>query len=917
MDSDFRTRRPRALVRPPGRGILLLLLMIILMATAGAQAAATRAPAAPVDYSVTTPREFFGYDIGQDYKLTPWQTKEIPGEGLRKGIVEYAHELERTSDRVRVFEYGTSEMGRPMILTVVTSPENWAQMDDLKGILRKLADPRQVQSDAEAKALVARGKAVYWIVAAIHASERTSPEVLVRLSYKLASGEDEWAHNVLDNTIVVIENSVNPDGLEMVTDWYYKYKGTPYDGSSPPYYNKYINHDNNRDYLGLGMVESQQNAAIRTEWYPTIYHDLHESMVMLYMSPGPDPTNLAITPISVGEWLAYAGHTMTGLIAKGWTGVFTYDYASMWYPGFMNSFTSAYNSNAIFYELQGARGASPRTVTSPGRARAWYNPAPITVPFTWRLMDAVNLEEDALRISLDYLAQNKDDLLYNFYLKGKLNMQKAASEPPYAFIIPVNGGDNADVTDMINNLRAHLFEINRAAAPFALNGRQYAAGDYVILANQPYGYFAKDLLGIQTYPLATTPFDVTGWTYGLLRDVETVPVTTTWPASVGLIPLTADVPYAGTLTGDVSMYYVIEHQSNNNLSVVLPQLWADPGMTLAQADAAFTTGGRTFPAGTFVVTTTGSAADHAKIKALVESLGLTAYAVAESVAATPLHQPKVGLYTPNNSTGSTMPEGWVRMRLDRTGFPYTQLYKEDISGGALTGYDVVIIPDMTASTLITGTTSSSTPPEYRGGIGMTGVANLKSFVEGGGTLVAMGRASVIPIGLGWNVGMAVPAVVQAAIALSEPAPGEEEDVDFPSDKLAKQAAATAGTAAETFYCPGSILKLQVDPSTRVGYGYDSEEAVWCESSSPYFVPTAGSTATVVARYPETGKLLLSGYTSGESALQGKIAIADAPLGAGHVILLAPNTLYRAQATGTYMFFWNSLIEGARTSATQK
>jgi len=262
-----------------------------------------------------------------------------------------------------------------------------------------------------------------------------------------------------------------------------------------------------------------------------------------------------------------------------------------------------------------------------------------------------------------------------------------------------------------------------------------------------------------------------------------------------------------------------------------------------------------------------------------------------------------------------MPEGWVRMRLDRTGFPYTRLYKNDVSGGALAGYDVVIIPDMTASTLITGTTSSSTPPEYRGGIGMAGVANLKSFAESGGTLVMMGRASAIPISLGWNVGVAIPAAVQAAVALSEPDLEDEENVDFPSQKLidqAKRAAAAAGTPAETFYSPGSIIRLQVDPSTKVGYGYDPEEASWSESSQmPYFVPTANSTATVVARYPETGKLLLSGYTSGESALQGKIAIADAPLGAGHVILLAPNTLYRAQATRTYMFFWNSLIEGAR------
>ena len=680
MAKDPRSRSIRAAIGPPGRGVLLLLLIVLLVSSAGAQAGTTRAPAAPIDYSVTTPRDFFGYDIGQDYKLTPWQTKEIPGEGMRKGIVEYAHELERTSDRVRVFEYGTSEMGRPMILTVITSAENWAQMDDLKGILRKLADPRQVASDAEAKALVARGKAVYWIVAAIHGSERTSPEVLVRLSYKLASSEDEWAHNVLDNTIVVLENSVNPDGLEMVTDWYYKYKGTAYETSGPPYYNKYINHDNNRDYLGLGMVESQQNAAIRTEWHPTMFHDLHQAMVMLYMSPGPDPTNEAIHPITVGEWLGFAGHTMTGLIAKGWTGVFTYDYANMWYPGFMNSFTSEYNSNAIFYELQGANYASPRTQTQPGRTRSWFNPAPITVPFTWRLMDAVNLEEDALKLSLGYMAQNKDELLYNFYLKGKMGMQKAASEPPYAYIIPANGGDNADVTDMINNLRAHLFEINRAAVPFTIEGRQFAAGDYVIRTDQPYGLLVKNLLDVQVYPPNVSSFDVTGWTYGLLRDVETVAVNTPL-GGLSLIPVTAPIPYAGSLTGDVSSRYLLEHESNNNLAKALPKIWADTDFAVSQADAPFTAGGQDYPAGTFIVGAPATEAAHAKLAALAQQYGLTIRAVTEAVAGAPLHQPRVGLYTPNSTSSTTMPEGWVRMLMDRNAFPYTQLYPADIASG--------------------------------------------------------------------------------------------------------------------------------------------------------------------------------------------------------------------------------------------
>jgi hypothetical protein len=884
----------------------LLLLAGMLASVAGTAAAPTRQPDAPVDYNVTTPRAFFGYDLGQDYKLTPWQTRELQNEGLRKGIVDYAQELARTSNRVHFMQYGVSEEGRPMILSVITSPENWAQIDNLKGILAKLADPRQVASDEEAKFLASQGKAVYWITAAIHASERTSPEVLMRLAYHLASNNDPATMKILDNLIVVLDHTVNPDGLDMVTDWYYKYKDTPYVSSSPPYYNHYINHDNNRDYLGLGAKESQQNAAVRTPWHPTVFHDLHEAMQMLYITPGPDPSNEAISGITMAEWLGYAGYTMTGLITKGYKGVFTYDYASMWYPGFMNSFTSEYNSYAMFYELQGAYGATPRTITQAGRGRAWYNPAPYTPGFTWRLMDAVNMEEDALMLSLGYTVKNKNELLYNFYLKGRNSYQKASTEPPYAYVIPQNGGDNADVTDMINNLRDHLFDIGRASVPFTVNGRQFRAGDFVIRTDQPYGVLLKNLLDVQNYPKEfLPPFDVTAWTYGMMRDVETVSVTTTVLSSLSTVPVTTTVPYVGSLSGDVSSRYVIEHQSNNNLAKVLPQLWQDADMKVYQPNAAFWAGGQTYPVGTFVVATKGTSADHAKLQALAQHYGLAIHAASDAPSGIQLRQPRVGLYTPNSTTSNTMPEGWVRMLMDRDAFPYTRLYPADVVSGTLASFDVIVIPDVSVSALINGSSSQTLPPEYRLGIGASGVANLKSFVQGGGTLVAMGRASAMPIQQGWNIGVSIPTGLQAALAAdaAKPEPSNEE-LDFP----ALQAQPAAPTAAMS--CQGTILKLQVDPSTPVGYGYNTDEAVWCDTSTTYYTPTVGSQAKIVARYPDA-PLLLSGYVSGDDLARGKPAIVDAPLGAGNVVLLGPNTLYRAQATGTYMFYWNALIEAGQ------
>jgi hypothetical protein len=252
---------------------------------------------------------------------------------------------------------------------------------------------------------------------------------------------------------------------------------------------------------------------------------------------------------------------------------------------------------------------------------------------------------------------------------------------------------------------------------------------------------------------------------------------------------------------------------------------------------------------------------------------LTAYSLPGAPAASvALHAPKVGLLKPN---ASTMPEGWTRLRLDRTGFPYVSLSPGDISSGNLGGYTVIVIPSVPVEGLINGSIAPSTPPEYRAGIGTAGVANLRSFVVKGGTLVLMGQASTLPIVQGWEVGVSQPAVQMPV-------------------------------------CKGSILRIRVDPTTKVGYGYDAEEASWFTSSStPFFVKTPGSSAQVIASYPQEGDLLLSGYLSGGDVLRGAAAIVEAPLGSGRVILLAPDVLYRSQSTGDFMFFWNALIQGGR------
>jgi hypothetical protein len=885
-------------------GCLLGLVLVVILVSAGGAVAGTKA-----DPRVTTPKAFLGYDIGDQGQLTPWQTRQMPDGTMRTGIVQYAFELQRTSNRVRVFREGTSELGRPMILTVITSPNNWAQIDKLKAIQRKLADPRQVASDDEAMQLASQGKAVYWISAAIHSTERTSPEVLLRLGYDLASGQDDWTRQLLDNVIVVLENTINPDGLDQVTDAYYG-------GPAASGYGKYVNHDDNRDFLGLGLVESQQNVQARFEWLPTVYHDLHEAKDLIYMAPGNDPTNEAVSPITMNEWTAFAGHNIGQLTAEGHLGAFTWDYADMWYPGYNHGYSFMHNTNGRFYELQGARGyanggnlsngahSASRILSTWGASRTWWDPAPYVGGVRWDLIDAVNLEEDAIRNDLDYTLDHKDELLLNFYLKGKTNMQKASGEAPYAFVIPANGGDNADVTDMINNLVVgqHI-EVQRLAQDTQLGGTQFAAGDYLVRMDQPFGLTAKNLLSTQTYPPIKEPYDVTAWTYGLLRDVEVVPLSDPLPGGLALVPVSGAVPYAGTLTGGTSDAYVVEHMANNNLAVALLRLWGNADMSVWQADAPFGAGGRSFPAGTFVVRTAGSQQDHDALKAAIEQLGLIGYSVSASeVAVVPLaglQQPRLAVYARYTGDFSDTNEGWTRIRLDRAGWTYDRLHPAELQAGGLNAkYDVIV-----------ATTTSS--------MGTAGYNALNAFVQAGGTLILQGSASRLPVDRSWITGVTVPpAGAPVAMQALGVEPEEPEEVpDFggvePPGFAAATAASLAVSADVPLNCPGSIVRVSVDPTTKVGYGYDTHESMWCESSLFFDVDPA-SPNVVVARYPDDGSTLLqSGYISGESWMHGKVAIVDAPLGSGNIVMIAPNVVYRAQTTGTYMFLWNALFEGSR------
>ena len=495
-------------------------------------------------------------------------------------------------------------------------------------------------------------------------------------------------------------------------------------------------------------------------------------------------------------------------------------------------------------------------------------------------------------------------------------MAEAVSTAPYAYIIPAGSGDNADVTDMINNLLGNKIEVQRATAPFTVDDRSFAAGDYIIDLRQPYGLTAKNYLSVSTWPsTAGTPYDVTAWTYQYLRDVAAVGVNSPLPA-IPAVPVTEAVPYAGSLAGGVSQWYLIQHESNNNVMRVLPQLWAKAGIQVSQAAAEVFVNGQPYPAGTFFVQTSGSEADHAWFKMLVERNGLKAISLPAAVSAPALRQPRVGLYQPFSSP---MNEGWLRLRLDDLKFPYTTLYKDNIAAPAVPlreAFDVIILPSNSPTSIRTGSTSSSTPPEYKGGITQTGVDNLKAFVEAGGILVLNANSSPFPITFNWGVGVVQPTAAAQAAALSEALPERIQEL---ADRMTNEGDdvpdrglwdTTMAAAPVPVYAPGSILAVKVDSTTPVGFGYNQEEAVWAQNY-PFFIIEPGSAAKAVAWYPEDRDALLSGYLTGGDGLRGMAAVVDAPLGAGHVVMFGTDVTYRGQSTGDFMFLFNAMLMGGR------
>jgi hypothetical protein len=819
-----------------------------------------------------SPSEFLGFNVGSDRKLADYRQ-----------IVSYLKALKAASPRVDLVTLGRTVLGEEMVMAVISSEENVKNQKRIREVARKLADPRGL-SDADAEALIRDGKVVLLVTCNIHASEIGASQMAMEWAHALATSDDPETKRRLENVLVLLVPSLNPDGQIMETEWYRKNLGTPFEGIRLPWlYHHYTGHDNNRDWFMLTQPETRaMTHAIYSEWFPQVWLDEHQmgyTGPRIFVPPFADPVSTAIHPLVWREDNLIGATMALRLEQAGKTGViYGFSYDAYWPGGTMN--TAQYkNISGLLTEVASARMATPidlpagelaggrKGLIEYGPQTNFPNPWP---GGTWRLRDIMDYERIASDALLETCSEHRSDFLRDMVSRARASI--GAAGPRDAYRIPVAQRDRATALQLGRILYDHGVEVKTASN-----------GDVWIPLAQPYGRFVSEMLGVQRYPEMklvpgkdiVRPYDVTAWSLPLMMGVEVE----RGRLPERLQPFSVIPPPAPPIPDNMAAF-ALSAGSPENAKLVNAALRGKGRAWVARQTV--TADGRPWDPGSLFLDAAGARA----AAAVAGSAGVIWTSVSAVPAGlTPLRPPRVGLYRPWTAS---MDEGWTRWVLEQYGFAPKGLDNKTIRAGRLSEkFDVIVLPDVDADTMTTGKPKrepgemkyfEELPAEYAGGLEKEGAKALKDFVEAGGALVALASSS------NWVL----------------------ENFNAP----ARNVLATA--KADEFSCPGSLLRVKVAPHP-VTLGLPDELPVFVNEPIAFATTLPGGAMErwVLAAYPADAKdVLVSGWIHGEDRLTRRAAAVAITYGKGKLVLLGFRAQHRAQTPATFPFLFNALYWGA-------
>lgn len=814
--------------------------------------------------NIPTPESVLGFRIGTERKLADYHQ-----------MIDYLRKLDASSDKIQLENLGKTTEGNDFVMAIVSSGANLRRIEEWKKIQAQLADPRDV-TEAESAKLLAAAKTVVLINCSIHASEVGAAQMSMELAHHLVSSSSATVQHILDNVITLLVPAHNPDGQLMITDWYRKNLGTKYETAPMPWlYQKYVGHDNNRDWFMFTQAETRITVEkIHNVYHPHITLDMHQmgqNGARLFVPPYIDPVEPNVDPIIVGLLNTLGTYVQAALTAQGKTGVVSNAIFDAWTPArayphyhgglrFLTEAASADYATAVNIPEEKLRGDDFYNA----RLASWNFPKPWPGG-KWTLRDIIDYDFAAAMAILEHAARNRE-----FWLKSIWRVQQNAVNgegKPAAYVIPDDQRDAEGLQALIEILQMGMVETYRANEDFIADGAPFRQGDWIIPLQQPYGRFAKTLLENQRYPVLRDnsgalrqPYDATAHTLPLFLGVETFAINTLpqLPKEPERKPISRVGKVIGTSTifaldpANTASYRALNQLLKKNI----PVYWSQ---------APVQNGNQEFSIGTILIDAKGR---ESVLKEIAQQGGVDMQGLLGKPSG-PMYRlqtPRVGLY---KSWVANMDEGWTRWVLEQYDFSFKTLTDADIRAGDLhEKFDVIILPDQSAQSLERGHSAENVPSPYANGLGEIGIYQLRAFVEKGKMLVALDGATELPIRNFW---------IQIRNV-------------------------TDGLRAQKFNAPGSMLRVIADMKHPLTYGARREEAIFFNNSPAFRLDEGKGILT----YPRSN-LLLSGWLEGEEYLIGQHALVEVPVGAGRVILFGFRPQFRAQVRITYKFLFNALF----------
>ncbi|HEX8734777.1 MAG TPA: M14 family metallopeptidase [Pyrinomonadaceae bacterium] len=804
------------------RSIFLCLLVgcALILTPVAAQKKDRKAKKEEVKPEIPAPKAVLGFHPTDDKTIADWSQ-----------ITNYFRKLDAASERVKVETLGETTLKKPFIVAFISAEENIRNLDKYKEINQRLADPRQIKDNAELDDLIARGKTIVSISCSIHSTEIVASQMSMNLAFELAKAEDAETREILQNTILMLIPSANPDGVDIVAEWYRKTLGTFSEGSNPPeLYHFYAGHDNNRDWFMMNLAETRLVTKLFwQQWFPQIVYDVHQmgqNGARFVIPPFFDPPNPNIPPLVLRE-VGLLGYKMAAdLQAKNVAGVATNTTFDTWWHGGFRSAPYYHNSIGILSEAASANLMSPVRVTEEKmrgnrRERGLNSPFEFSTaqpnpwrPTVWTPREIAEIEMIASRSLLQMASKFRANYLRNFAGLNRSSAQTGANPAqPLAYVVMAAQGREEIVARFLEILMWQGVEVYKMKRELItlMPGMGEAPmevplGSFLVFLDQPQRNNVEALFGKQVYPHRVDekgnvdpPYDVAGWTLPLQMGIEYYPITQFMEQPHG----------AGHLE---KMTHVNQARETLNLDAVRESF--------------------------------------AKLPNPLKSA------------------PKIGIY---KSFAASMDEGWTRWTLDTFQIPFQTLRDADVKNGNLKArFDTIILPSQREEQILKGLKEENYPKEFAGGIGEAGAENLRKFVEDGGKLICFDDSCELII----------------------------KRFDLPMKNV------LAGLKRSEFYCPGSILQIDVETTDALAKGLKKQMPAYFIDSSAFEISDAAKVKSV-ATYA-TKNALLSGWLLGEKYLNGKTALAQTVYGKGKIILFGFRPQHRGQTFATFPFVFNAL-----------